>query len=189
MNHGIDLGKNLKKLQDRRLSERKSLRYKKFVAETVKYIIKNNDIYLSNNDIKEIAINVYTRYDKIIHQRIRSMMTQEVVKNDINSELQRILTDRGIKPLDKVIDLTQRGEEAAKNTSDFISVAKFYKEIAEIEPKKGAQARYSEKTIDYSTIGKDKDGKEVEIHTETKKIITKEIATDTPDSNCTDPHE
>ena len=153
----IDLSRKLAKLQTYRSeTERKSLRYKKLIAEIVKYIVLNNDKYLTNNDLKQISIKVYKKHDRIIHQRIRSMMTQEVVKNDINNELQRILTDRAINPLLKVVDLTQRGEEVAKNTSDFINVAKFYKEIAEIEPKKGAKATYQEKTIDYSTIGKEK---------------------------------
>lgn len=174
----IDLSKKLAKLQTYRSeTERRSLRYKKLIAEVVKYVISNNDKYLTNDDLKQISLKVYGRYDKIVHQRIRSMMTQEVVKSDINNELQRILTDRGIKPLEKIVDLTKKGEEVAKNTADFISVAKFYKEIAEIEPKKSAKATYQERTVDYSTIGKEK------ITTKTLEVNTDQAAiTDVIDS-------
>ena len=145
-------GKKLKKLKNRREEERKTLRYKKLIAETVKLMLLNDSQVLTKSDIKAISLKIYGSYNKLKHIRVYNQVTDELTKVDINSELQRILTDRNIRPIEKIVDLTQKGEEAAKNTSDYIQVAKFYKEIAGIEPKKGLIKATERRTIDYSKL-------------------------------------
>ena len=138
----IDFAKKLQGLKDvRETKERKGLRYKKLIAETVKEILKTNNPKLTNNSISQIALLVYKKNDRISTSRVKSMLGQEVVKKDINSELQRILTDKGIEPLLKSVDLLQKGEEVAKSTSDYVSLSRMYKDFAVIDQPKAHETR------------------------------------------------
>jgi hypothetical protein len=133
--------KKLKKLRDNKADEKNSFRYKRLIAETVKIILKNNTELLSNNDIKQISLKVYNKYDKLKHLRVRNQLNSLPVKQDINAELQRILTDKGIKPLLKSVELIEKGETVAKTTSDYVQLSKMYKEFAQIEPIKATETR------------------------------------------------
>lgn len=157
---------------------RRTLKYQKLIATIVKIILSNNDKLLSNKDINEISTLVYNRNDAITKQRIRSMLNNEIVKKDIDNELQRILTDRNIKPLEKTVDLVQKAEDKAKSTSDFIQTARFYKELAEISTNK--QTIEQKETIDYSKFD-DKGNPQVKV---TRSVI-QEISTNTPINDST----
>lgn len=157
--HKIDFGKKLEKLNKKRESKstskykpehfRQSLRYKKLIAQTIKLIINKNDKRLSNEDIKSICLSVYNKYDKTCHIRVRETLNQDIVKNDINSELQRILTDKGIKPLEKVVFHAEKASDSAKSTSDHIQTARFFRELADIQPVQTTETREFKSFSDY----------------------------------------
>jgi hypothetical protein len=150
-------------------------RYKRLIANTVKVMLQNESQVLTKEDYKNICLFTYGKCTKSDSVRIYKTLSSDVAKTDINSELQRILTDRGIKPLEKTVSLLQKGEELIKTTSDCISVAKMYKEISEIDQKQTTATE----TRTYTDFSKFKDAKEQGKEPEPDKI-TQKITVITP---------
>ena len=132
----IDFSKKLPRLRERRENkDRKSLRRKKFIAHVVGKILETKNPKLTNKAINEIASSVYGKNDKITVCRIKSMLKMDVIKTDIESELQRILTEREIKPVEKAVFHLEEGSKVAKSTKDHAQMSRLFLSFAEIQPK------------------------------------------------------
>jgi hypothetical protein len=146
-----DFNKRVEKYKERREKHKKQdLRTIKLIATTVSKILSNNSKYLTNKDIKDICIKVYNSYNHTKHYRVRNMINSPAISKQIENKLLDAYIARGIEPLTKVLDLTQKAEEVAKNTSDYMQIAKHYKEIAEIASPNATLTQ--KETIDYATL-------------------------------------
>lgn len=136
----IEFGKKIQKYRAyREKYNLQQLRTIKLISSVVNTIIINNDKNLSNNDIKELCIKVYGSYNKIKHVRVRNMIKSTAMQEQINNKLMDYYIRQGIDPVKKVVDLSKKAEEVAKSTSDYMLIAKHYKDIAEIEPQTTAK--------------------------------------------------
>lgn len=164
----------------RQKTKRKQLREIKIIAEIVKLIIKNDSKILTNKDIKQISLKTYKKYDKISHIRVRNMTNSPEIKQQVNDKLLDYYIKQGIEPINKVFELTKKAEEVAKNTSDYMQIAKHYKEIAEIGPNNATITQ--RETIDYAAIA-DKDTDNPQL-IEQKRTITRTVTQQiTPDNS------
>ena len=144
------------RLKEKKSKEYRGLRYKKLIAEIVKKTVESGNPKLTNNDIKEISLKIYKSNDKIKCSRVKSMMTQEIVKNDVNNELQRILTDAGF-PKDKLKELYTNAEKYANDKKDgnlLLKIAEKIERANNLTQGSSITARTIE-TTDFSKIGKD----------------------------------
>jgi len=180
----IDFQKKLVKYQDRRGKHKiQKLRYIKLVSETVKHIISNNDKRLSNNDIKEICIKVYKKYDKLKHVRVRNELSQGVTQNKINNELQRIYTDAGLSKdaLKPLLESIKLWIDEKKDVTNALKLVDRIESANNLVQKQSISARTTE-TTDFSKIGRD--GQPAQKVTKTLEITTKsDKSEDNIDSN------
>ena len=144
------------KLKDRVKEERNSLRYRKFIATIIKLIVSKDDKRLTNNDIKTISLTIYKRYDKLRHIRIRSTLSQGIVKTDINNELQRIYTDAGLSKdaLKPLLESIKSWIDDKKDITNALKLVDKIERANNLGLNNTITARTTE-TIDYSKVGKD----------------------------------
>ena len=127
----INFTKRLDKYKDRQIKH-VPLRTIQIIAEATKVILSKNSKKLSNKDIDAICLKIYKVTNRIKHIRVRNMINSPAIKDQINNKLLQYYIDKGIQPIEKVGDLTEKAEKAAKTTSDYMRVADHYKEIAQI---------------------------------------------------------
>jgi len=153
----IDFEKKLDKYQDRREKHKiQKLRYIKLVGETVKTIIRNNDKRLSNNDIKEICLKTYKKYDKLSHVRVRNELSQEITQKLVNQQLMSFYSKADLNE-ETAKDMLKQTIEIAKEKKDgnlLLKIVEKYESAANLTQKHGITARTTE-TTDFSKIGKD----------------------------------
>lgn len=146
-----DFGKRYDKyLEKRSKTNRKELRTIKLVAEAVKYIIKNNTKKLTTEALNEICLKVYNKKDTAKRIQVYNMLNNPPLKQEVENKLLDYYIKQGIEPISKVFELTNKAEEVAKNTSDYMQIAKHYKEIAEIASTNTTITQ--KETIDYATL-------------------------------------
>ncbi len=142
--------------QYRQKYDQQQLRTIKLIAETVKTIVKNDNKNLSNNDIKELCLKVYHKYDKIKHVRVRNTLNTEITQNKINEALISFYSSAGLNK-EEAINLLNLAKETAKEKKDVTNLLKIvekYENAANLTQKTATRATYSE-TTDFSKIGKD----------------------------------
>ena len=126
----INFSKNINTYkQHRKVYKRINLRQVKLVSEVIRLIVYKNTKHININDIKNLAVRVYSNNDNKYIKRIYSMLNDEIVKKEIDNGLVQYYLDKGINPLDKIVELTVKAEENIKSTNDALSTARFYKEI------------------------------------------------------------
>ncbi|MFA5772756.1 MAG: hypothetical protein WC974_08520 [Thermoplasmata archaeon] len=168
----IKFGEKYNKYVDYRAkTPRKQLREIKLIAEIVLMTIRNDNKKLSNNDIKQLCIKIYHKYDKIHHIRVRNMSNSPEIKKQVNDSLLAYYIKKGIKPLEKVDELINKGESAAKSTSDYVTLANHYKDVLKSAPN-NTQITQKE-TIDYAAIVEE--GKEDPTLVEQKRTVTRTV--------------
>ncbi len=136
--------------------DRQQLRTIKLIAGAVKRIIKNNNKNLSNNDIKELCLTVYGKYDKIKHVRVRNQLSQEAIQTSINTALIEFYSSAGIDKEEavKLLNLAKEIAKEKKDVTNLLKIVEKYENAANLTHKNTITARTTE-TIDYSKLGKD----------------------------------
>jgi hypothetical protein len=124
------------------------------ISATVKVMLERQSLNLTRKDYEQICLSVFQHISYSKRVQTYYMINDLERKQTILSEVQKILIARNIKPIEKSLDLAVKGEEVAKNTSDYMQLSRYYKDLSEIEPKSTNKATYSE-TTDFSKIGKD----------------------------------
>src|SRR5574343_29107 len=125
----------IQRFKAKRVDHYKYLRYKKLIAAVFKKIIEKDSLILSKEDYAEITKALYKTENYISVIRVRRMMTNPIAKNDIETALIQAFVAKGIKPLDKTVELVEKAESVAKNTSDYMQVARFHQDLLKLEPK------------------------------------------------------
>lgn len=126
----INFNKNIEVYKHHRTKyKRINLRQVKLVSEVIRLIVYKNTKHININDIKNLAVRVYSNNDNKYIKRIYSMLNDEIVKKEIDNGLVQYYLDKGINPLDKIVELTVKAEENIKSTNDALNTARFYKEI------------------------------------------------------------
>ncbi|MFA6309730.1 MAG: hypothetical protein WC677_08385 [Clostridia bacterium] len=166
--------KKLKKHQDK---FRNSFRYKKLIAEAVKTIIANDSLVFSKDDIKAISNKVYKRADLLVCGRVRSTLNQEMVKIDVNNELQKILNEAGLDK-NKLKTIYETVEQIANDKKDgnlLLKIAEKIERANNLTENNSTRATYRE-TTDFSKLGKD--GQPAQKVTKTLEITKNEAIRD-----------
>ena len=114
--------KKAAKLKDRSPEKFKELRYKKLVHEIARTILKNSNLQVTNSQYDEIVSKIYNTKSKVARVRVKRMMSSEIAKNDINSEIMRLL-DKAELNKEKLPEIYKKAYETAKSTNDFLNIA------------------------------------------------------------------
>ena len=173
------------RLKEKKSKEYRGLRYKKLIAEIVKKTVESGNPKLTNNDIKEISLKIYKSNDKIKCSRVKSMMQQEIVKNDVNNELQRIYTDAGLSKdaLKPLLESIKIWIDEKKDIANALKLAEKIERANNLTQGSSITARTTE-TTDFSKIGKD--GQPAQKVVKTLEITKSEAIRDGISSDQTD---
>lgn len=136
--------------------DQQQLRTIKLIAETVKKIVKNNDKRLSNEDIKDLCLRVYGKYDKIKHIRVRNSLAQELMQNKINTALIEFYSQAGLNK-DEAIKMLNLAKDTAiekKDVNNLLKIVEKFESASNLTGNNGVKATYKE-TTDFSKLGKD----------------------------------
>ncbi|KKP50491.1 MAG: hypothetical protein UR43_C0033G0008 [candidate division TM6 bacterium GW2011_GWF2_33_332] len=100
----INFNKNIEVYKHHRTKyKRINLRQVKLVSEVIRLIVYKNTKHININDIKNLAVRVYSNNDNKYIKRIYSMLNDEIVKKEIDNGLVQYYLDKGINPLDKIV--------------------------------------------------------------------------------------
>lgn len=124
------------------------VRFQKAIAEAAKIIYEKGSKNFNEGDWKRITEVYYNQVDKIKTIRLKRLMSQEIVKYEINRTLRELYLREGIDE-DEIIELYKLAKEYAKekkNSSDIIKLMEKVENAFNLQPDRVKTTRQ----IDYS---------------------------------------
>lgn len=180
-----DFGKRYDKYVSKRSkTNRKELRTIKLVAEAVIYIVKNNTKKYTTAALNEICLKVYNKIDTAKRVQVYNMLNNPPLKQEVEQKLHEYYLSKGIKPLEKVQELTQKAEDNCKTTSDYMRVAEHFMRVVDTV---GANTTVTQReTIDYANLAsEDSDNPQlVEQKRTVTRTVTQQITPNAPDNSA-----
>lgn len=153
------------KLNKSQLQEINSLRFQKAIAELAKLIYIKDDKRLNIEDFREIGRKVYNDESKLKAIKLKRMMSQEIVKQQINNKLQDIYINGGLNVDSELIDLYNKAKKAAEEKKDgsiFIKLMDKIENAFSLQPSTIKTSRSIDFSEDKLTLKESKETKESE---------------------------
>ena len=119
------------KKRDRKETERRTLRYKKLIHESAKLVYKYDSMNPKDwgkKELDDLCQKIYKTLNPITRSRMFNMVNRdEIVKKDITDAYLKKLDENGLTE-EKEIELTIKGINLIKTTSDALNCARYIRE-------------------------------------------------------------